>query len=186
MSGDPPGLVIREGDPDFLARLDEAVARLESSGRIVLCSGCFDLLHAGHLVFLDAASEVGDVVVVAMNSDSSVRALKGPGRPIEPEDHRAGALLALPMVDLVVVCEGRDARTVLRALRPEVFVLGATSEAEYPEEAAEARQLGADVIVVERRGEVSTTRILEEQRGHGGAERAESEGVGDVERLHGR
>lgn len=186
MSGDPPALVIRERDPDFLAHLNDAVARLEPRGRIVLCSGCFDLLHAGHLVFLDAASEVGDVVVVGMNSDSSVRELKGSDRPIEPEGRRVGALLALPMVDLVVVCEGRDARAVLRALRPEVFVLGETSEAEYPEEAAEARQLGADVIVVERRGEVSTTRILEKLRGHAGAGRAESEEVGDIERLHGR
>lgn len=186
MGGEHPMRLIRERDPDFLSHLDDAVARLEARGRIVLCTGCFDLLHAGHFVFLDAASEVGDVVVVGMNSDTSVRELKGPDRPIQSEDHRAGALLALPMVDLVVVCEGRDARAVLRALRPAVFVVGATSEAEYPEEAAEARRLGAEVVVVERRGEVSTTRILEDLRGHARAGGAESEEAGDIERLHGR
>lgn len=162
MSAEPRTMVIRQRDPNFRFLLTEAMEALDVSGRIVLCSGCFDLLHPGHRIFLEAASEAGDVVVVAVNSDASVRMLKGPGRPVEPEGDRAHALAALPMVDLVVIAEGRDAREVIRVLGPAAFVVGASSEADYPEETAEARMLGVDVLVVERRGDVSTTRIIKE------------------------
>lgn len=157
-------LVIYQRDPDFDSHMAEAATYLQSLGRTVLCSGCFDLLHEGHHVFLTAAAEAGDVVIVAMNSDSSVRELKGADRPIEPEDRRASALLELPVVQLVVVAEGRDARTILRSLRPTVFVVGPTSERDYPEETAVARALGAEVLMVERRGNMSTTRLVEEIR----------------------
>lgn len=167
MASDQRDVLIYEREPNFDARLAAATVPLVAQGRVVLCSGCFDLLHAGHQIFLDAAAEVGDSLVVALNSDASVRELKGPERPIVTEEHRSRALLALPTVDLVVVCEGRDARSVLRTLRPNIFVIGPDSEQSYPEEAAIARQVGAEVMVVERQGDLSTTLIVESFRDRG-------------------
>lgn len=173
MVGSRRGALIYEREADFALRLQDAGTQLRSRGRVVLCSGCFDLLHAGHLVFLKAAAAAGDALVVAMNSDASVRELKGAKRPIVSEEGRSNALLELPMVDFVVVCEGRDARSVLDVLRPSVFVIGPDSEAGYPEETAMARELGADVFVVEREGAISTTRLVQAFRATGGHDRPE-------------
>jgi len=91
---------------------------------VVLTNGCFDLLHAGHVALLEAARAEGDVLVVALNADRSVRGLKGEGRPLVPENERAEMLLALEAVDRVVVYAEPTPLTVVKALLPDVLVKG--------------------------------------------------------------
>jgi rfaE bifunctional protein nucleotidyltransferase chain/domain len=92
--------------------------------RLVLTNGVFDLLHAGHVGYLQQARALGDLLVVALNSDASVRAIKGPLRPLTPEADRAALLAALRCVDYVTIFEEPTAESVVAALRPEVYVKG--------------------------------------------------------------
>lgn len=92
--------------------------------RVVLTNGCFDLLHPGHVEYLEKARGLGEVLVVALNGDRSVRALKGAGRPIMPQRARAELLAGLAAVDYVVIFNGRRATGVMRALAPDVYVKG--------------------------------------------------------------
>jgi len=109
--------------------LDEAVDRvieLKRQGqRIVFTNGCFDLLHPGHTRYLAEARALGDVLVVAVNSDRSVRELKGPGRPVVPEDERAEVLAALRAVDYVTIFDDPTPREVIARMLPSVLVKGA-------------------------------------------------------------
>lgn len=108
-----------------LSDLAEDIARLKEQGRrIVFTNGCFDLLHAGHIRYLRQAASLGDDLVVAVNSDASVRRLKGPTRPILPEDERAELLCALEMVHFVVLFDEDTPYEVIRALVPDVLVKG--------------------------------------------------------------
>jgi rfaE bifunctional protein nucleotidyltransferase chain/domain len=104
--------------------------------RLVLTNGVFDLLHIGHAGYLAAARAMGDVLVVALNSDSSVRAIKGPLRPLTPQADRAALLLALRAVDYVLIFDQPTAEVVVAALRPEVYVKGgdyALAEGDRPD-----------------------------------------------------
>lgn len=109
--------------------LDEAVERvvaLKREGkRVVFTNGCFDLLHPGHTSYLAEARRLGDALVVAVNSDRSVRALKGPGRPILPENERAEVLAALRSVDLVTIFDDLTPRELIERMLPQVLVKGA-------------------------------------------------------------
>ena len=99
--------------------------RLRREGRrIVFANGCFDLLHVGHVRYLQSARAEGDVLVVGVNSDSSVRALKGPGRPTLAEDARAELLAAMEAVDYVVIFDEMTAEDLMRELRPNVQCKG--------------------------------------------------------------
>jgi len=93
--------------------------------RVVFANGCFDLLHPGHVALLESARALGDVLVVAINSDASVRALKGSGRPLVPEAERAEALGALEAVDAVVAYDEPTPREIVAALLPDILVKGA-------------------------------------------------------------
>jgi D-beta-D-heptose 7-phosphate kinase/D-beta-D-heptose 1-phosphate adenosyltransferase len=116
-----PGIVT-SNLPDLVARR----ARWRAEGRrVVFTNGCFDLLHPGHVALLEAARAQGDVLVVGLNADASVRALKGEGRPLVPASERAEALQALEAVDAVVVYDEPTPRQVIAALRPDVLVKGA-------------------------------------------------------------
>ena len=102
-----------------------AVRRAQAAGRkVVFTNGCFDLLHRGHIRYLEQARSLGDLLVVALNSDASVRRLKGAGRPVVPADQRAEVLAALAAVDLVLIFGGLDPGEVIRTLRPDVLVKG--------------------------------------------------------------
>jgi len=115
-----------EGHATPLAALAEERKAWKASGlRVAFTNGCFDLLHPGHLALLEEARRAGDRLIVAMNSDRSVRALKGPGRPLLPEAERAETLLALEPVDRVVVYDEDTPIEVVRALVPDVLVKGA-------------------------------------------------------------
>ena len=108
--------------------LDEVVSiarDLRRQGkRVVFTNGCFDLLHRGHVRYLDRAKTLGDVLIVAINSDASVRALKGPDRPVMSQEERAELVAALAAVDYVFVFDEPDPEKVIRALEPDVLVKG--------------------------------------------------------------
>jgi len=126
----------------------ERAAALRSSGRrIALANGVFDLLHVGHVRYLEAARAMADVLVVAVNSDSSTRAYKGPGRPLVPQAERAEVVAALACTDLVVIFDEPDVRQVIRALRPELQVKGTDYTVQSVPERAEVEAYGGRVAI---------------------------------------
>jgi D-beta-D-heptose 7-phosphate kinase / D-beta-D-heptose 1-phosphate adenosyltransferase len=143
----------------------ELAARVrDQGGTVVATGGCFDLLHAGHVGALEAAAALGDCLIVCLNSDASVRRLKGADRPLVPEHDRAAVLAALRCVDAVVVFDEDDPRAVLRELRPHVWAKGGDyAVAELPEAATLAEWGGRAVVVPYVAGR-STTRLIEVAR----------------------
>ena len=133
--------------------------------RIVLSNGCFDLLHAGHLALLSQAAKLGDVLVLAINSDASVRRLKGPERPLVPQAERAALLAALTFVDAVTIFEEDTPLAVLEALRPHVLVKGG----DYQPSEVIGRELveagGGRVVIVPLTPERSTSSLVARIRG---------------------
>jgi rfaE bifunctional protein nucleotidyltransferase chain/domain len=136
----------------------------EAGRRVVLTNGCFDLLHAGHLALLEAARHEGDALVVAINSDASVRRLKGEGRPLVPESERAEALAALEAVDRVVVYDEDTPLAVVKALVPDVLVKGADWGADEIVGRAEVEAAGGRVVRVALVPGRSTSGIVERIR----------------------
>jgi rfaE bifunctional protein nucleotidyltransferase chain/domain len=148
-----------------LARLrDEA----DHAGRhLVFTNGCFDLLHAGHVRYLQQARELGDALAVGLNSDRSVRELKGEGRPINRQDDRAEVLAALGCVDYVVIFDGKRATDVLRTVRPHVYAKGGdyTPDSLDPEERAALAEAGSGIKILPLVPGRSTTSVVERLRG---------------------
>jgi len=106
-------------------QVKDRVAEWRQSGkRITLANGCFDWLHVGHVRYLQAAKKLGDCLIVAVNSDESVKALKGPERPLMPAEERAEILAALADVDAVVIFPELDVRSLIRDLRPDIQAKG--------------------------------------------------------------
>jgi rfaE bifunctional protein nucleotidyltransferase chain/domain len=129
-------------------------------GVVVATGGCFDVLHAGHVRMLRAARELGDCLVVCLNSDASVRRLKGPERPVNRQADRVEVLRALGCVDEVVVFPEDTPERVLRDLRPDVWVKGGDYTAELLPETAVVRHWGGRTVVVPYHRGRSTTEIL--------------------------
>ena len=132
--------------------VDEAVALAErlraERKRIVLANGCFDLLHVGHVRYLEAARRLGDVLFVGINSDAAVSRLKGQGRPLMPAAERAEILSSLREVDHVVVFEEDTADRLIASLRPDVHAKGTDYQPDAVPEAATVRAVGGRVAVV--------------------------------------
>lgn len=122
--------------------------RRRKGERIVLANGCFDLLHAGHVRYLEGARREGDVLVVGVNSDAGVRALKGSGRPILPEDARAELVAALRAVDYVTIFDEQNVEALLETLRPDVHAKGTDYTPETVPERATAARLGVRLAIV--------------------------------------
>ena len=118
-----------------LSRLEELPALLKDR-KVVLANGCFDILHVGHVRYLEAARALGDVLVVAVNSDRSVRSIKDPGRPILDETERVALISALRCVDHVILFDEPDVRRVIEVLKPAVHAKGT----DYTEESVPERQ----------------------------------------------
>lgn len=147
------------------ARLLEERAEWRNAGRrLVLTNGCFDLLHSGHVALLELARALGDVLVVALNSDESVRGLKGPGRPLLPERERRELLLALEPVDRVAIYDEATPLEVVRALLPDVLVKGADWGPEDIVGSDAVRARGGDVVRIPLVAGRSTSAILERVR----------------------
>jgi rfaE bifunctional protein nucleotidyltransferase chain/domain len=135
--------------------------------RLVFTNGCFDLLHAGHVRYLQQARELGDALAVGLNSDRSVRELKGEGRPINRQDDRAEVLAALGCVDYVVIFDGKRATDVLRTVRPHVYAKGGdyTPDSLDPEERAALAEAGSGIKILPLVPGRSTTSVVERLRG---------------------
>jgi D-glycero-beta-D-manno-heptose 1-phosphate adenylyltransferase len=130
---------------------DEALAfarRARADGKtLVLANGCFDLLHGGHVSYLEAARAQGDLLIVGVNSDRSERELKGPGRPIIPEAERAELVAGMGAVDAVVLFDEPTCERLLRELHPDVHAKGTDYSADTVPERAIARELGIRVAI---------------------------------------
>ena len=132
---------------------------------LVLTNGVFDLLHPGHVDVLLAARQEGDALVVGLNSDESVRRLKGPTRPVRTEAERAYVLAALAMVDVVVLFEQDTPLQLIRALEPDVLVKGGDYSESTVIGASEVRARGGRVVIVPLTPGHSTTALVERLRG---------------------
>ena len=143
---------------DDLAR--ERLAWRARGERVVMTNGCFDLLHPGHVALLEAARAEGERLVVTLNSDASVRGLKGEGRPVLPEGERAELLLALEPVDRVVLYDEPTPIEVVRALRPDVLVKGADYTVEQVVGAEQVRSWGGRVVLADLAAGHSTSATI--------------------------
>lgn len=138
-------------DAKVLTR-DELRRRVEhwrnAGERVILANGCFDLLHVGHIRYLRAAKELGGRLVVAINSDESVRTLKGAGRPLMPDTERAEILAALEDVDAIVMFSESDVRALIREIRPDAHAKGTDYTADSVPERDEVIACGGRVAIV--------------------------------------
>jgi D-glycero-beta-D-manno-heptose 1-phosphate adenylyltransferase len=134
---------------------------VRGSRRVVFTNGCFDLLHPGHIRLLEQARSLGDALVVGLNSDGSVRRVKGDSRPLIPEMERAEVLAALAAVDFVVIFDEATPREIIARLLPDVLVKGADWGANEIVGRAEVEGAGGKVVSVPLQPGYSTTRILQ-------------------------
>ena len=139
----------------------EELPDLLKGKNVVLANGCFDILHVGHLRYLQGARTLGDVLVVAINSDKSMRSIKDPGRPILAEDERVTLVSALRCVDYVVLFDGPDVSRVLDVLRPEIHAKGTDYTEETVPERNQVLSYGGTVRIVGDPKEHSTRDIIE-------------------------
>jgi D-glycero-beta-D-manno-heptose 1-phosphate adenylyltransferase len=133
--------------------------------KITLANGCFDLLHVGHVRYLQAAKKLGGRLIVAVNSDESVRTLKGGGRPIMPAEERAEILAALADVDAVVIFPELDVRALIREIRPDIQAKGTDYTAETVPEAGLVAECGGRVEIVGDPKNHSATEIIRSRLG---------------------
>lgn len=131
------------------------------SNKIVFTNGVFDLLHKGHLASLSQAASLGDILIVGVNSDASVKRLKGPSRPINDQDQRALMLASMVVVDAVVIFEEDTPLEVIKALLPDVLVKGGDYTVEQIAGAKEVIENGGKVVLADMIDGVSTTKIIE-------------------------
>ena len=147
------------------ADIEDFCAILRRCGKkIVFTNGCFDILHAGHVRYLEKARSFGDVLVLGLNTDASVRENKGPSRPINNEEDRAAVVDALRAVDYVVLFGERTAEEIVRKVRPDVYVKGGDYTLETLPEARIVQSYGGRVELVRFVDGHSTTRIIEKIR----------------------
>jgi D-glycero-beta-D-manno-heptose 1-phosphate adenylyltransferase len=148
-----------------LEELSKCCDKLRSAGkRIVATNGCFDLLHVGHVRYLQAARALGDALAVGLNGDRSVRELKGTGRPFTTENDRAELLAALQCVDLVAIFPQIRATQFLAAVRPAIYVKGGdySSQTLDEEEQAILKTMGAEIHLIPFQAGYSTSALIEQ------------------------
>ncbi len=150
--------------PEQLAALRDAFAA--EGKRLVFTNGCFDLLHVGHVRYLQQARALGDALVVAVNGDASVRALKGPTRPVNSEEDRAEVLAALACVDFVTLFYTERVTELMRVIRPQIYAKGGdyTVASLDPGERAALQAAGSEIRILPLVPGRSTTAILEKSR----------------------
>jgi rfaE bifunctional protein nucleotidyltransferase chain/domain len=161
-------LGVHHGSAVDAGRLEALVAEHRAAGRrIVFTNGCFDVLHRGHVAYLNQARLLGDVLIVAVNADDSVRRLKGPARPVNPAADRAAMLAALSCVDHVTIFEEDTPAELLRRLRPEVYAKGGDYTPQMLPEAAVVAEYGGTVRIVDYVSDHSTTAVIDRIRATG-------------------
>jgi D-glycero-beta-D-manno-heptose 1-phosphate adenylyltransferase len=147
-----------------MEKLAARTAELRAAGKkVVFTNGCFDLLHVGHVRYLRAARELGDVLAVGINGDDSVRELKGPNRPLNNERDRAELVAALECVDLVTIFPEARATRLLEMVRPAIYVKGGdyTPATLNAEERAVLEKIGTDIRIIPFEAGYSTSLMLE-------------------------
>jgi rfaE bifunctional protein nucleotidyltransferase chain/domain len=139
-----------------------ANAMRESGRKLVFSNGCFDLLHVGHVRYLEAARALGDALLVAINGDESVRVLKGDGRPVNSESNRAEVVAALACVDHVVVFPEVRATALLEKVRPAIYVKGGdyTADSLHTEERDALKRIGTEIRILPFEAGHSTSALL--------------------------
>ena len=160
-----------QDNPKILSRdaLRERVAEWRHSGEpVVLANGCFDLLHVGHVRYLRGAKALGGKLVVAMNSDRSVREIKGAGRPFMPAEERAEIIAALADVDAVVIFDEPDVRALIREIHPDVQAKGTDYTRDNVPERDEVLAYGGRVEIVGDAKDHSTTELLAQMQSRSG------------------
>ncbi len=159
---------MHEGQLVDVGTLAQVRDEMEAAGqRLVFTNGCFDLLHAGHVRYLRQARGLGEALAVGLNSDRSVRELKGEGRPVNAEEDRAEVLAALGCVDYVVIFDGKRATDVLSTVRPHLYAKGGdyTPDSLDPEERAALEKAGTEIRILPLVPGRSTTSTLGRIRG---------------------
>ena len=154
---------------NFFKNVTDFLSKVPRQEGLVFTNGCFDILHAGHVRYLTAARELGDILIVGLNSDASVRKLKGEGRPVNPAADRAEVLAGLRAVDHVVVFDEDTAEELVRRLQPDIYVKGGDYSLDrLPESAIVAAYGGRTVLVPMVEGR-STTNVIQRLQQHGAA-----------------
>lgn len=136
--------------------------------KVVFTNGCFDLMHPGHVLYLEEARSLGDRLVVAVNSDDSVRRLKGPSRPVQNENARAVVLAALQAIDMVVIFEEDTPLKLITTLKPDMLVKGGDWSVDQIVGGAEVEAAGGEVRSIHFEEGHSTTDIIQKIRNHEG------------------
>jgi len=158
---------VSESRTKVVARADAAAKAAEwrrDGEQIVLANGCFDLVHVGHIRYLRGAKALGGKLLVALNSDASVRKIKGEGRPLMPDSERAEILAALEDVDAIVIFDEPDVKALIREVRPDVQAKGTDYTRDTVPERDEVRAYGGRVEIVGDPKDHSTTEILGHMR----------------------
>ncbi|WP_457636373.1 D-glycero-beta-D-manno-heptose 1-phosphate adenylyltransferase [Persephonella sp.] len=132
--------------------------------KVVFTNGCFDIIHAGHVDYLEKAKSLGDVLIVGLNSDESVRRIKGKDRPVNIQEHRKRVLEALKPVDLVVIFDEDTPEKLIKQIKPDVLVKGGDWSVENIVGADFVRSYGGEVVTIDFVYDISTTKIIEKAR----------------------
>ena len=148
-----------------IVSLEELVTRLEkvrnTGGKVVFTNGCFDIIHVGHVRYLTEARSRGDMLIVGMNSDTSVRKIKGDRRPIVHQRHRAEVLAGLACVDYIVIFDEPDPLRLIKALKPDILIKGEDWEEDAIIGAEEVRARGGEIVRISFVEKASTTDIIQ-------------------------
>ncbi|MFH1545581.1 MAG: D-glycero-beta-D-manno-heptose 1-phosphate adenylyltransferase [archaeon] len=149
-----------------LSELKEIVSKLKKQGKkIVTTNGCFDLLHVGHVIYLEKAREFGDVLIVGINSDESVKKLKGKMRPLMPERERSGIIAALESVNYVFVFDESNPIKFIEELKPDFHVKGGDYREEEIIEKKAIEENGGKLVLLDEVDNASTSNIIKKIRG---------------------
>lgn len=150
---------------DKIVPLEELVTRLEkvrsTTGKIVFTNGCFDIIHVGHVRYLTEARSRGDMLIVGMNSDASVRSIKGDKRPIVRQSSRAEVLAGLACVDHIVIFDEPDPLRLIQTLKPDILIKGEDWEEDAIIGAEEVRSWGGEIVRISFVEKASTTDIIQ-------------------------
>lgn len=139
--------------------------QLKADGKtIVFTNGCFDILHAGHVRYLQAAKELGDCLILGLNSDQSVSAIKGPTRPINQQEDRAEVVSALSAVDYVVIFDEPTAESLVTVIQPTIYVKGGDYNVKDLPEAAIVAQYGGETVLIPEVPGRSTTNMIKKMQ----------------------
>jgi D-glycero-beta-D-manno-heptose 1-phosphate adenylyltransferase len=150
-----------------LAALAELVEELKNTKKkIVFTNGCFDIIHAGHVRYLEAARQLGDLLIVGLNSDSSVTLLKGPTRPINNQEDRAEVLAALAAVDYVIIFGEQTAEKLIRVIKPDIYVKGGDYVVANLPEAELIDNLGGEIVLIPEVQGRSSSNIIKKITGN--------------------